>query len=75
VGFEIPAGTSVGRVADHFEKVIPGLGRKPVVVGSFGEEPTDRGRRGSFHAQPAIAPATSTPGASVSDPEEIASAG
>jgi hypothetical protein len=107
-------------------RVIPGLGSKLAGGGhSVGAEPTDRGRRGSFHAVPAVAvaaadpdgswitgrhpreqlaaaglaaaatsqlggclprrsshpsaarpqPALSTPGASVSDPEEPASAG
>lgn len=105
VGAMVLGGT-VGRVfADKsvvewraIPRVIRGLGSMPAVGGhSFGAEPTDRGRRGSFHAVPAAAgpdgswitgrhprerlaaarpqPTLSTPGASVSGPEEPASAG
>jgi hypothetical protein len=43
-------------------RVIRGLGSMPAVGGhSFGAEPTDRGRRGSFHAMPAVAVAAADP--------------
>jgi hypothetical protein len=43
-------------------RVIHGLGSKPTVGGhSFGAEPTDRGRRGSFHAVPAVAKPAAAP--------------
>jgi hypothetical protein len=43
-------------------RVIRCLGSKSAVGGhSFGAEPTDRGRRGSFHAVPAVAVAAADP--------------
>jgi len=56
---QVFAGKSVGQVADHFESVIGGLDRKPVVIGhSFGGLLTEiLAGRGLAAASVAIAPA------------------
>jgi non-heme chloroperoxidase len=56
---EVFAGTSVGEVADHFETVIAGLAKKPVVIGhSFGGLLTEiLAGRGLAAASVAISPA------------------
>jgi non-heme chloroperoxidase len=56
---EVLAGKSVGEVADHFEQVIKGLSKKPVVIGhSFGGLLTEiLAGRGLAAASVAISPA------------------
>jgi non-heme chloroperoxidase len=56
---EVMAGTSIGEVADHFEAVIQGLAKKPVVIGhSFGGLMTEiLAGRGLASASVAISPA------------------
>jgi non-heme chloroperoxidase len=56
---EVVAGTSVGEVADHFEEVIRGLSKQPVVIGhSFGGLLTEiLAGRGLASASVAISPA------------------
>jgi non-heme chloroperoxidase len=53
------AGKSVGEVADHFEEVIKGLSKKPIVIGhSFGGLLTEiLAGRGLAAASVAISPA------------------